>query len=366
MGLGLVNRRSKGRGAGVGGRLRAAVERRALRSPSLAASVRRRWRPATARAHSGTLGPPRVAPPATPHGILSGHDRPPRRCRPRRRRRARGVRLGLRRRCVLHRRPLVGRRGLVVDVGLDRDDRAGQARRAPREGGVVLEPRLRDAAAGRHPAPDGRRAARADHGRARRPDAGAAVPRHPRERRVRRRAGPAVGRVPARLPAERALLRLLHGLRRGGQPDRRVPPHDRRPGRPVERARRPDDAQPRGQPQRRAAAVRPRSACSTPAPATAAGATTSTAARATRRTSPHRWASCCGSTPPRPAAGRTGSRPRTRSPAARGRAARSTPTACATRGASPSTAAPATSPSATSARTRSRRSTSPAVAAPAA
>ena len=235
----------------MGGRLLAS-------SPSLAASVRRRWRPATARAHSGTLGPPRVAPPATPHGILSGHDRPPRRCRPGPRRRARGVRLGLRRRCVLHRRPLVGRSGLVVDVGLDRDDRAGQARRAPREGGVVLEPRLRDAAAGRHPAPDGRRAARADHGRARRPDAGAAVPRHPRERRVRRRAGPAVGRVPARLPAERALLRLLHGLRRGGQPDRRVPPHDRRPGRPVERARRPDDAQPRGQPQRRAAALRPR------------------------------------------------------------------------------------------------------------
>ena len=88
------------------------------------------------------------------------------------------------------------------------------------------------------------------------------------------------------------------------------------------------------------------------------GATTSTAARATRRASGRFSASCCASTRPRPARGRTRSRRRTRSSAGRARAARSTATGCATRGGSRSTAAPATSRSATSARTRSRRSTS--------
>ena len=57
-------------------------------------------------------------------------------------------------------------------------------------------------------------------------------------------------------------------------------------------------------------------------------------------------------------AGRTRSRPRTRSSDARATAARSTPTGCATRGASRSTAPTTTSSSATSARTRSRRSIS--------
>ena len=47
-------RRRRGRGSPLRGRLLAS-------SPSLAASVRRRWRPATARAHSGTLGPPPCA-----------------------------------------------------------------------------------------------------------------------------------------------------------------------------------------------------------------------------------------------------------------------------------------------------------------
>ena len=44
--------------------------------------------------------------------------------------------------------------------------------------------------------------------------AAAAVPRHPRPGRLRRRAGPALDRLPARLRAEPALLRLLHGQRR--------------------------------------------------------------------------------------------------------------------------------------------------------
>ena len=88
----------------------------------------------------------------------------------------------------------------------------------------------------------------------------AAVPRHPRAGHA-----PAASRACCRWPSRRttrarALLRLLHGPRRRGQPRRRVPPRasaDRAdPARA--RRRRPVDGRPRAQPQRRPAAVRPR------------------------------------------------------------------------------------------------------------
>ena len=103
-----------------------------------------------------------------------------------------------------------------------------------------------------------------------------AVPRHPHDRAVLRRAGAALRGVPSGLRVQRVLLRLLHQQDR--QPRRH---HDRavqrvgqsrrrRPGFGADPARRaaPDQLEP----QRRAALLRPATATSTPAPATAAAA----------------------------------------------------------------------------------------------
>ena len=76
-----------------------------------------------------------------------------------------------------------------------------------------------------------RRAGRPDHGRAQRPQARHAVPGHHRAGHLRRRAGPAVDGLRARLRLQRALLRLLHRQRRRPA-RRRVPARERGPRRP--------------------------------------------------------------------------------------------------------------------------------------
>ena len=219
----------------------------------------------------------------------------------------------------------------------------------------LRQPGLRDRRPGRPEAALRRRAGRQDPGHAGRPAPGQAVPRHLRAGLLRRRARAALGRLPARLRGQRALLRLLR--RQGRQhPDRRIPAPlaDPRRGRLAPQR---DRDRPPGQlePQRRPAAVprrrpllRHRRRRLPPA---------------TRRTTPRTrracWASCCGSIPAPPAAGPTRFPPPT--PSSAGRAAtRSTATGCATRSASPSTRSARGrrgSRSATSARTASRRST---------
>ena len=84
-----------------------------------------------------------------------------------------------------------------------------------------------------------------------------AVPRHPLAGRLRRRrARPALDRLPARLQGERTLLRLLRQQGRLDR-DRRIPPRRARPGRrPEVAAHRDHDPAPgQRQPQRRADAV---------------------------------------------------------------------------------------------------------------
>ena len=94
----------------------------------------------------------------------------------------------------------------------------------------------------------------------RRPGARRAVPRHPRPRDRRRRAGPALAGLRARLRRVRPLLRLLHGPR--GRPARRRVPRardaDRADAGSARLLLRMADAE--VQPQRRPARVRPRRA----------------------------------------------------------------------------------------------------------
>ena len=158
------------------------------------------------------------------------------------------------------------------------------------------------------------------------------LPRHPRPRRLRRRARPALDRLPARLRAEQALLRLLHGQGRE-HPRRRIQAPQRDPGRAgSRRAGDRDPAPGQRQPQRRPAAVprrppllrhrrrrlRRRSAQQRPEQRRAAGQAAADRPAARRRASPTRC------------------RRATRSSASRA-ATRSTATACATPSASPST-----------------------------
>ena len=185
---------------------------------------------------------------------------------------------------------------------------------------------------------------------------GRALPRHPRPGRLRRRARPALDRLPARLRAERPLLRLLHGQRRQ-HPHRRIQARAA-PTRAARGSRRTGDRDPppgQRQPQRRPAAVPRRPPL-----------LRHRRRRLRRRPAEQRpeqgracSASCCGSTRARAAGSPTRSPPTTRSSASPA-ATRSTATACATRSASPSTRSPPGSRgsrSATSARTGSRSST---------
>ena len=145
------------------------------------------------------------------------------------RRRARGVRLRGPRGRDLDRRPAaVGRRGvgLVVHVDDDRDDGAGQARRAPGE----ASGRSRTRSTSPQPPGDTRRLMVVEQTGRIMVVRGGRTLAQPfldirAKRHVRRRAGPAVGRVPARLPAERALLRLLH---RPSAADNRIVEYRRR------------------------------------------------------------------------------------------------------------------------------------------
>ena len=114
----------------------------------------------------------------------------------------------------------------------------------------------------------------------------------------RRRARAALDRLPARLPAQRPLLRLLHGQRRQ-HPRRRIPAprRDARCARLTAHRDR-DPAPGQRQPQRRPAPV-PRRTCSISAPATAAPA-------ATRPTTPRARSSLLGKLlriDPRPSGG---------------------------------------------------------------
>jgi 2-keto-4-pentenoate hydratase/2-oxohepta-3-ene-1,7-dioic acid hydratase in catechol pathway len=177
---------------------------------------------------------------------------------------------------------------------------------------------------------------------------------------VRRRAGPAVGRVPADYQRSGRFYVYYTSRTRTN----RIVEYRRRergPRERLDRARRADDAEPRAEPQRRLMLFGPTGSC-TSGPATAAGRTTSTAGAATRRTSARCSARCCASTRGvgRPAVPIPSSNPFVARAGARGEIY-----AYGLRnpGGSRSTAAPATCRSATSARNASRRSTSPAAAA---
>ena len=178
-----------------------------------------------------------------------------------------------------------------------------------------------------------RRAAGQGRGPAQGQDAPPSLPRHLEPGRLRRRAGAALDRLPARLQAEPALLRLLHG-QAGEHPGRRVQaPHpDPGGGRLAPLGDR-DPAPGLRQPQRRPAPV-PRQP---PLPR-------HRRRRLGRRPAqqrPEQERPARQAAPDRPqalgAAGRTRSPPTTRSRARPRGEARSTATGCATRSASPST-----------------------------
>ena len=132
---------------------------------------------------------------------------------------------------------------------------------------------------------------------------------------LRRRAGTALGRLPARLRAQQALLRLLHRQRRQ-HPHRRIQARERDPRRAGLAAPGDRRSPTRSTPTTTAASCSSSATSSTSAPATAAPA-------ATRRTTPRTRtccsASCCGSTRAPPAASPTRCRATTRSSAARPR-----------------------------------------------
>ena len=250
--------------------------------------------------------------------------------------------------------------------GADREARQGrrrQGRRRAEAGRPLPAADLRRRGAGRK----GR-----VRGRAARPDQGAAqgqeadLPRHPRRGAAGRRAGPALGRLRSRLPAERIALRLLRQQRRRPR-DRGVPAGLRHQRRPLERPAGADDQPPRRvEPQRRPAPVRPRRL-----PLHRLGRRRGR--RRPRRFRPGHLEPARQDPPHRPPPQRRRplqlARLATRSSATRD-ATRSTRWGCATRSASASTASRPrglTSSSATSARTASRRSTtrrSPAPEAP--
>ena len=108
---------------------------------------------------------------------------------------------------------------------------AAERRRGAEEDRRLRSARLRNRSSGVPEAPLRGRAAGADRGPSRRPPAPAPVPRHPRHGRLRRRGRPALGRLPARLRAQRPLLRLLQRQRRQ-HPGRRAAPRAAPPKRP--------------------------------------------------------------------------------------------------------------------------------------
>ena len=121
---------------------------------------------------------------------------------------------------------------------------ARRARRRPEADRQLLQPRLRHRRARVLEAAVRRRAGREGDRAARRPSAAPPLPRHPRARLLRRRAGAALDRLPAGLPARRPLLRLLHG------------PPGEHPGRPVQAQKR--DASRAGLPPRNRSHTPPR------------------------------------------------------------------------------------------------------------
>ena len=144
------------------------------------------------------------------HGILRGCSAPPSRS-PSSPPRCRGLWLGLERAERRHDDQRDGehqRRHGRLQPG--RGPRGGRPRRAPGQGRRLRRAALRHRAARRPAADLRRRAGGADRRRARRQAAGPAVPRHPLEGHGRRRAGPALDGLRARLRAVGAVLRLLH------------------------------------------------------------------------------------------------------------------------------------------------------------
>ena len=231
--------------------------------------------------------------------------------------------------------------GASGTVTTERDPATGSgpepaAKRGTRPGAEadrqLRQPGLRRRGAGQPRAALRRRAGRQDPGAPQRAPPGQAVPRHLRPGLLRRRARPALGRLPARLRAERPLLRLLH-RQRGQHPDRRVPAPlaDQGRGRlapPGDRGPPPGELEPQRRPgavPRRPPLLRHRRRRLRRRPAQ----------QRPEQGEPARQAAA-DRPPRRRRAAPTRSPPRTRSSAAPV-ATRSTATGCATRSASPST-----------------------------
>ena len=163
---------------------------------------------------------------------------------------------------------------------------AEAGRRFPRTG-------LRDRRAGLPEAAVRRRAAGKGDRASRRPPAPPSLPRHPRSGPGRRRARPALDRLPARLPEQRRLLRLLHRQARATSRSTSSTAGPADPGGSQLAAERDRDPPPgQRQPQRRPAAVLRRPPLSRHRGRRLGGRP----ARTTPRTRTCCWASCCGST----------------------------------------------------------------------